>query len=101
MALAQLKWRVKLRDIGARLGANSNELYSMGMRHAVRRSTLADTNETRNWGIGSDLAALLVRRVRRLSEGRPTCIEPDNRSWTLSISTVNPRRLRATAVMAK
>ena len=62
MAFAQLTWRESLRDIEASLSANSTKLYAMGFRSAVKRSTLADANESRNWLIWSDLAAVLIRR---------------------------------------
>ena len=45
LAYAQLTWREYLRDIEVTLGANATKLYAMGLRHAVRRSTLADANE--------------------------------------------------------
>jgi hypothetical protein len=48
MAYAQLTWRESLRDIEVTLGANHTKLYAMGLRQAVRRSTLADANERRN-----------------------------------------------------
>ena len=38
----------------------------MGLRHSVHRSTLADANESRNWRIWSDVAAVLIRRARKL-----------------------------------
>ena len=60
MAFAQLTWRESLRDIEATLGANANKLYAMGLRHSVHRSTLADANESRDWRIWSDLAAVLI-----------------------------------------
>lgn len=66
MAYAQLTWRESLRDIEATLGANKAKLYGMGLRQAVRRSTLADANERRDWRIWADLAALLIRRARKL-----------------------------------
>ena len=66
MAFAQLTWRESLRDIEATLGANANKLYAMGLRHSVHRSTLADANESRDWRIWSDLAAVLIRRARKL-----------------------------------
>ena len=66
MAYAQLTWRESLRDIEATLGANATKLYGMGLRQAVRRSTLADANERRDWRIWSDLATLLIRRARKL-----------------------------------
>ena len=40
----------------------ASKLYAMGFRSAVKRSTLADANESRNWLIWSDLAAVLTRR---------------------------------------
>jgi hypothetical protein len=66
MAFAQLTWRESLRDIEASLSANSSKLYAMGFRAAVKRSTLADANESRDWRIWSGLAALLIRRARKL-----------------------------------
>ena len=66
MAFAQLTWRESLRDIEATLGANANKLYAMGLRHSVHRSTLADANELRDWRIWSDVAALFIRRARKL-----------------------------------
>ena len=61
-AFAQLTGRESLRDIEASLSANASKLYAMGFRSAVKRSTLADANESRNWLIWSDLAAVLTRR---------------------------------------
>jgi hypothetical protein len=57
MAFAQLAYRESLRDIEACLLANQAKLYSMGFRTPVRRSTLADANEGRDWRIWANLAA--------------------------------------------
>jgi hypothetical protein len=38
----------------------------MGLRHSIHRSTLADANEARDWRIWADIAALLIRRARKL-----------------------------------
>ena len=65
MAFAQLTWRESLRDIEASLSANAAKLYAMGFRSPVKRSTLADANELRDWRIWADLAALLIRRARK------------------------------------
>ena len=46
MGLAQLTWRESLRDIEVTLAANAHKLYAIGLRHEVRRSTLADANES-------------------------------------------------------
>jgi hypothetical protein len=64
MAYAQLTWRESLRDIEATLGANSSKLYGMDFRQPVRRSTLADANERRDWRIWHDLAMLLIESFR-------------------------------------
>jgi hypothetical protein len=66
MAFAQLTWRESLRDIEVTLGANATKLYAMGLRHSIHRSTLADANESRDWRIWADVAALLIRRARKL-----------------------------------
>ena len=71
MAYAQLTWRESLRDIEATLGANPNKLYAMGLRQAVRRSTLADANERRDWRIWADFAAVLIRRATKLYADEP------------------------------
>ena len=46
MAFAQLTYRESLRDIEACLLSMSGELYHMGFRSRIARSTLADANET-------------------------------------------------------
>jgi Domain of unknown function (DUF4372) len=66
LAFAQLTWRESLRDIEVTLSANASKLYAMGLRHSVHRSTLADANESRDWRIWCDLAALLIRRAHKL-----------------------------------
>jgi len=60
MALAQLTCSDSLTDIKTVLGANAGMLYAVGLRSAVRRSTLADANESRDWRIWSNVAALVV-----------------------------------------
>src|SRR3546814_9583692 len=49
MAFAQLTYRDSLRDTVTCLNAQQAKLYHMGIRGAVRRSTLADANERRDW----------------------------------------------------
>jgi hypothetical protein len=50
MAFAQITYRESLRDIEACLSAQSTKLYHMDFREPIRRSTLADANETRDGG---------------------------------------------------
>jgi hypothetical protein len=66
MAFAQLTWRESLRDIEASLGANPSKLYGMGFRSPIKNSTLAEANERRDWRIWADLAAVLIRRARKI-----------------------------------
>ena len=89
MAFAQLTWRESLRDIEASLSANASKLYAMGFRRAVRRSTLADANELRDWRIWSDLAAVLIRRARKLYASEPLGVELDNTVYALDSSTID------------
>ena len=89
MAFAQLTWRESLRDIEASLSANAAKLYAMGFRAPVRRSTLADANELRDWRIWADLAALLIRRARKLYESEPLGVELDSAVYALDSSTID------------
>ena len=66
MAFAQLTHRESLRDIEVSLGAHRRQLYHAGFRSPVKRSTLADANETRNWRIHSDFAQYLIQQARPL-----------------------------------
>jgi hypothetical protein len=66
MAFAQMTYRESLRDIVACLGAQPSKLYGMGLRGSVAKSTLADANEARDWRLWADLAAVLIRRARKL-----------------------------------
>jgi len=48
------------------LSADSSKLCSTGSRSAVKRSTLPDANEWRDWRIWSNFAAVLIRRAHKL-----------------------------------
>src|SRR5579864_4773546 len=89
MAFAQLTWRESLRDIEATLGSNANKLYAMGLRHAVHRSTLADANESRDWRIWSDLAALLIGRARKLYRDEDLGLDLINTVYALDATTID------------
>ena len=66
MAFAQLTYLESLRDIETCLTAKSDKLYHMGFRSLVKRSTLADANENRDWRIYHDLGQILISRARSL-----------------------------------
>jgi hypothetical protein len=89
MAFAQLTWRESLRDIEVTLGANASKLYAMGFRHSILRSTLADANESRNWRIWADLAAVLIRRARKLCLDEDLGLELKNTVYALDATTID------------
>jgi hypothetical protein len=89
MAFAQLTWRESLRAVEASLSANATKLYAMGFRSLIRRSTLADANESRDWRIWADLAAVLIRRARKLYASEPLGVELDNTVYALDSSTID------------
>jgi len=89
MAFAQLTYRESLRDIETCLLANQTKLYSMGFRAPVRRSTLADANEGRDWRIWADLAVLLIRRARKLYCNDNFGIDLDNTVYALDATTID------------
>ena len=66
MAFAQLTYRESLRDIEACISAQASKLYHMGFAEPVRRSTLADANEVRDWRIYADFAQVLIGQARKL-----------------------------------
>jgi hypothetical protein len=90
MAFAQLTWRESLRDIEVTLGANASKLYAMGFRHSIHRSTLADANESRDWRIWCDVAALLIRRARKLySDTDLVGLDLKNTVYALDATTID------------
>jgi hypothetical protein len=90
MAFAQLTSRESLRDIEVTLGANATKLYAMGLRHSIHRSTLADANESRDWRIWADVAALLIRRARKLySDTDLVGLDLKNTVYALDATTID------------
>lgn len=61
---AQLTCRESLRDIEACLFAQAT-LYHMGIHSPIRRSTLANANERRDWRIDTEFAQRLIIQARK------------------------------------
>src|ERR1700674_1699305 len=74
MAFAQLTYRESLRDIEVCLSAQASQLYHMGFREPVRRSTLADANETRDWRIYAEFARGLIAQARKVYAAARLCL---------------------------
>ena len=100
MAFARLTWRASLRDIEASLSANAAKLYAMGFRSAVRRSTLADANELRDWRLWSGFAAVLIRRARKLYANDSLGVELDNTVYAVLKAPDIPSILVETAFIS-
>lgn len=66
MVFAQLTYREGLRDIEACLRSRSGRAYYMGIRGQVTRTNLAYANEHRDWRVFAEIAAVLMRRARRM-----------------------------------
>jgi transposase len=66
MAFAQLTHRESLRDIEVCLEVHRSKLFHSGLQGPVKRSTLADANERRDWRIYRDLALGLIEVARPL-----------------------------------
>jgi hypothetical protein len=89
IAFAQLTGRESLQDIEVTLGANASKLYALGFRHSIHRSTLADANESRDWRIWCDLAAVLIRRARKLYLDEDLGLELKNTVYALDATTLD------------
>lgn len=89
MAFAQLTFRESLRDIEVCLAAQSSKLYHMGFREPIKRSTLADANEGRDWRIYADFAQVLIRQARKLYVDEPMAVELDATIYALDSTTID------------
>ena len=89
MPFAQLTGRESLRDIKICLAAQAGKLYQIGFRAPVRRSTLADANERRDWRIYADFAQRPIIQARKLYAGDSTLAPPlDETVFALDATTI-------------
>ena len=89
MAFAQLTRRESLRDIEVSLAAHRRQLYHSGFRSPVKRSTLADANETRDWRIYSDFAQHLIQEARPLYKDVDLGLELEGTLYALDSSIID------------
>ncbi len=89
MAFAQLTYRESLRDIEACLSAQAAKLYHMGFREPIRRSTLSDANEARDWRIYADFAQGLIRQARKLYAVESLGVELSETLYALDSTTID------------
>jgi len=89
MAFAQLTYRESLRAIEICLGAHHNKLYHCGLSGPIKRSTLAEANEKRDWRIYSDLAHSLISEARTLYADVELGIDLDATVYALDSTTID------------
>ena len=89
MAFAQLTYRESLRDIKTCLSVQASKRYSMGFRDPVRRATLADANEARDWRIDADFAQRLIVQARRLYVSEDRGFDLANTVYALDATTID------------
>lgn len=89
MAFAQVTYRESLRDIEACLGVQPEKLMGMGLRNPIAKSTLADANELRDWRIWFDLAAVLIKRARKLYLKDDFGLDLTNTVYALDSTTID------------
>lgn len=88
MMFAHIRQEDSLRDIDITLNAHASKLYHMGLQQCPR-STLADTNEHRDYRIYEEFAKLLMQRARREYADTDLAIDVDNAVYALDASTID------------
>ena len=61
----------------------------MGIRSAVRRSTLADANERRDWRIFAEFAQRLIAQARKLYAQEDLGLDLSNTIYALDSTTID------------
>jgi hypothetical protein len=89
MAFAQLTYRESLRDIEISLAAHRRNLYHSGFRSLVRKSTLADANELRDWRIYADFAQTLIQIARPLYSDSDLGLDLQGTLYALDSTTID------------
>ena len=89
MAFAQLTYRDSLRDTVTCLNAQQAKLYHMGIRGRVRRSTLADANERRDWRLYAAFAQILIAQARRLYANDRFGADLEGAAYALDTTTID------------
>jgi hypothetical protein len=89
LVFAQLTYRESLRDIEACLAAQSAKLYHMGIRSPIKRSTLANANERRDWRIYADFAQRLITQARKLYAEEEFGLDLSDTIYALDSTTID------------
>lgn len=89
MSFAQLTYRESLRDIETCLNSHRPNLYHMGFRGRISRSTLADANENRDFRVYQDFGYILIDIARKLYQGEELGIDLQQTVFALDSTTID------------
>lgn len=89
MMFAQLSYRESLRDIVACLRSRQRQLYHLGIRGKISRSTLADANESRDWRIYADFGQRLIMEARQLYREEDLGLDLASTVYALDSTTID------------
>ena len=88
MAFAQLTYRESLRDIEVCFSAQA-VLYRIGFRLEIKRLTLVEANEMRDWRIYSKFTQFLIVQARKRYIGDSFGIELENTTYALDSTAID------------
>ena len=88
MIFAQLTHRESLRDIEACLNSRRSLLYHSGIRGNVTRNNLSYANEHRDARLFAAVAAILMRRARKLYAGAKDALDLDGELFAIDSTAV-------------
>ena len=71
------------------MSAQAAKLYHMGFREPIRRSTLSDANEARDWRVYADFAQVLIRQARKLYAVGSFGVELSETVYALASTTID------------
>jgi uncharacterized protein DUF4372/DDE family transposase len=89
MAFAQLTYRESLRDIEVCLTAQRQKLYHAGFSGPIKRATLADANEKRDWRIYRDFAQSLIQIARPLYAHSDLGLQLEGTAYAFDATTID------------
>lgn len=89
LAYAQMAGRESLRDIETCLNSHREQLYHIGFRGDVSRTTLADANERRDWRIFQDFGHVLISMAQQLYQSDAIAIELKQPLYAFDSTTID------------
>lgn len=90
LCFGQLTFRESLRSITLCLNVHSKKLYHLGFTSPIKRSTLAEANERRDWKIYEAFGYHLIKKARKLYQHDTTFLDDlDGTFHALDATTID------------